>query len=126
MDRYPYHEYTILLGATCALAHIGVHFTHRVFGLSLMYKGAIKSEIDSILNNHTWELVDLPLGCKPLSSKYVFKRKSKVDGSIEKYKARLMIKGYRQTEGLDLFDTFSYEENKLHKDDACKCCTKKS
>ena len=34
MDRYPYHEYTILLGATRALAHIGVHFTHRVFGLS--------------------------------------------------------------------------------------------
>ena len=33
MYRYPYHEYTILLGATRALAHIGVHFTHRVFGL---------------------------------------------------------------------------------------------
>ena len=30
MDRYPYHEYTILLGATRPLAHIGVHFTHRV------------------------------------------------------------------------------------------------
>ena len=36
MDRYPYHEYTILLGATRALAHIGVYFTHRVFGLSSM------------------------------------------------------------------------------------------
>ena len=34
MDRYPYHEYTILLGATRALAHIGVYFTHHVFGLS--------------------------------------------------------------------------------------------
>ena len=34
MDRYPYYKYTILLGATRALAHIGVHFTHRVFGLS--------------------------------------------------------------------------------------------
>ena len=38
MDRYPYHEYTILLGATRTLAHIGVHFTHRVFGLSLADK----------------------------------------------------------------------------------------
>ena len=38
MDRYPYHEYTILLGATRTLAHIGVHFTHRVFGLSVMYE----------------------------------------------------------------------------------------
>ena len=35
MDRYPYFKYTILLGATRALAHIGIHFTHRVFGLSV-------------------------------------------------------------------------------------------
>ena len=34
MDRYPYFKYTILLGATRALAHIGIQFTHRVFGLS--------------------------------------------------------------------------------------------
>ena len=74
---------------------------------SLMWKEAIKSEIDSILHNHTWELVDLPSGCKPLSSKWIFKRKQKVDGSIDKYKARLVIKGYRQTEGLDYFDTYS-------------------
>ncbi|WJZ95257.1 hypothetical protein VitviT2T_014041 [Vitis vinifera] len=73
----------------------------------LMWKEAIKSEIDSILQNHTWELLDLPPGCKPLSSKWIFKRKMKVDGSIDKYKARLVIKGYRQTEGLDYFDTYS-------------------
>ena len=74
---------------------------------SLMWKEAIKSEIDSILHNHTWELVDLPSGCKPLSSKWIFKRKRKVDGSIDKYKTRLVIKDYRQTEGLDYFDTYS-------------------
>ena len=73
----------------------------------LMWKESINSEIESILHNHTWELVDLPPGCKPLSSKWVFKRKRKVDGSIDKYKERLMIKGYKQTEGLDYFDTYS-------------------
>ena len=72
-----------------------------------MWKEAINSEIDSILHNHTWELVNLPPGCKPLSSKWVFKRKRKVDGSIKKYKARLVIKGYKKTEGLDNFDTYS-------------------
>ena len=41
----------------------------------LMWKEDIKSEIDSILHNHTWELDDLPPGCKPLSSKWVFKMK---------------------------------------------------
>ena len=73
----------------------------------LMWKEVIKSEIDSILYNHTWELMDLLPGCKPLSSKWVFKRKRKVDRSIDKYKARLVIKGYRKTEGLDYFDTYS-------------------
>ena len=61
----------------------------------------------SILHNHTWELVDLPPGCKPLSSKWVFKRKKKIDGSINKYKARLVIIGYKQTESLDYFNTYS-------------------
>ena len=73
----------------------------------LMWKESIKSEIDSILYNHTWELVDLPLSCKPLSSKWVFKRKRKVDGSIDMYKAKLVIKDYKQTESLDYFDTYS-------------------
>ncbi|CAM8890383.1 unnamed protein product [Rhodiola kirilowii] len=59
------------------------------------------------MKNHTWELVDIPQGCKPLDSKWIFTKKLKVDGTIEKYKARLVIKEYRQKEGLDYFDTFS-------------------
>ena len=51
--------------------------------------------------------MDLPLGCKPLSSKWVFKRKRKVDESIDKYKERLVIKGYKQIEGLNYFDIYS-------------------
>ena len=46
-------------------------------------------------------------GCKPLSCKWVFKRKKKVDGLIDKYKARLVIKYYKKTKGLDYFDTYS-------------------
>ena len=75
---------------------------------SLMCKEAITSEIESILHNHTWELVDILLCCKPLSSKWVFKRKRKVDGSIDKCKTRLGIKSYKQTEDLDYFDTYSF------------------
>nr|GEW71530.1 retrotransposon protein, putative, Ty1-copia subclass [Tanacetum cinerariifolium] len=71
------------------------------------WKEAIKSEIDSILENHTWELVDLPPGCKPLGYKWIFKKKKKADGTIDKYKAILVIKGFRQREGLDYFDTYS-------------------
>nr|GEW49447.1 enoyl-[acyl-carrier-protein] reductase [NADH], chloroplastic [Tanacetum cinerariifolium] len=71
------------------------------------WKEAIKSEIDSILQNHTWELVDLHHGCKLLGYKWIFKKKMKADSTITKYKARLVIKGFRQREGLDYFDTYS-------------------
>ncbi|GJU61456.1 isochorismate synthase, chloroplastic [Tanacetum coccineum] len=40
------------------------------------------------------------------SYKWVFKKKMKIDGTIDKYKARLAIKGFRQSEGLDYFDTY--------------------
>nr|GFB36417.1 60S ribosomal protein L23a [Tanacetum cinerariifolium] len=74
---------------------------------AMLISFAIKSEIDSILENHTWELVDLPPGCKPLGYKWIFKKKMKADGTIDKYKARLVIKGFRQRGGLDYFDTYS-------------------
>ena len=41
----------------------------------LLWKEAIKSEINSALQNHTWELVDLPLGCKLLGSKWILREK---------------------------------------------------
>ena len=74
---------------------------------SSSWKEAVNSEIESILSNHTWELVDLPPGNKPLDSKWIFKRKMKDNGTIDKFKARLVVKGFRQKEGLDYFDTYS-------------------
>ena len=65
-----------------------------------LWKEAIKSKIDFTLQNHTWELEDLPPGSKPLGCKLIFKKKMKANGTIDKYKARLVIKGYKQKEVL--------------------------
>ncbi|MDQ4222848.1 hypothetical protein RBK84_00475, partial [Pseudomonas aeruginosa] len=57
---------------------------------SSCWKEAIKSEIDSILSNKTWEIVDILPGIKPIGCKWIFKKKLKPDGSIDKYKAGIV------------------------------------
>ncbi|GJY32875.1 reverse transcriptase domain-containing protein [Tanacetum coccineum] len=69
-------------------------------------KEAINDEMDSIMGNNNWVLADLPPGCKPLGCKWIFKRKLKVDGTIKKFKARLVIQGFKQNSGIDYFDTY--------------------
>ncbi|GJY63052.1 zinc finger, CCHC-type containing protein [Tanacetum coccineum] len=71
------------------------------------WKETINDEMDSIMGNNTWVLVDLPPGCKPLDCKWIFKRKLKVDGTIEKFKARLVIQGFKQKSVIDYFDTYA-------------------
>jgi hypothetical protein len=72
-----------------------------------LLKEAVRSEMDSIMCNGTWEVVEHPFGCKPIICKWVFKKKLRSNGTIERYKARLIAKGYTQKEGEDFFDTYS-------------------
>ncbi|CAI7921798.1 unnamed protein product, partial [Closterium sp. NIES-54] len=62
------------------------------------WKKAMESELKSIEENGTWELVELPEGRKAITSKWLFKIKSDADGKIERYKSRLVAKGYQQKE----------------------------
>jgi len=71
------------------------------------WKEAINSELDSIVSNHTWDLVDLPKGSKQIRCKWIFRKKLRTDGTIDKFKARLVVVGYTQKKNINFFDTFS-------------------
>lgn len=52
-------------------------------------------------------MTDLPKDCGPVSSKWIFKKKLRTNGSIERYKSRLVIRGFDQKKRIDFFDTYS-------------------
>lgn len=66
---------------------------------------AINEEITSFVENKTWDLIPLPPGRKVIDNRWVFKIKRDKDGNIEKYKARLVVKGCSQRRGLDYVRT---------------------
>ncbi|GJZ48427.1 retrotransposon protein, putative, ty1-copia subclass [Tanacetum coccineum] len=58
-------------------------------------------------DNEVWELVDLPPNGKTVGHKWLFKKKTDMDGAVHTYKARLVAKGFTQTPGIDYEETFS-------------------
>ena len=71
------------------------------------WKAAADSEYNSLIENKTWKLVELPPGRKAIGCKWVFKVKPRMDGTVERFKARLVAKGYAQKYGIDYDETFS-------------------
>eukprot|EP00253_Pinus_taeda_P034723 PITA_34723 len=70
-------------------------------------KEAMFDEMESLHKNEVCNLVELSAGRKPISSKCVFRKKTNAEGKVEKYKARLVVKGYSQVPGIDFGDIFS-------------------
>ena len=71
------------------------------------WEKAMEAEFQSVQKNHTWTLSDLPAEKKPIGCKWVYKVKYKADGTIDKYKARLVARGFSQKEGIDYEETFA-------------------
>ena len=74
---------------------------------SAKWKEAMDSKIQSMYDNQVWNLVDYVPGRKTVGCKWIFKKKTDVDGNVHTYKARLVAKGFTQTPGVDYDETFS-------------------
>ena len=74
---------------------------------SAEWRDAMAKEIQALESNNSWSLCSLPKGKSPIGCKWVYKIKYRSDGYIEKYKARLVVKGYTQVEGIDYHNTFT-------------------
>ncbi|RVX23720.1 Retrovirus-related Pol polyprotein from transposon TNT 1-94 [Vitis vinifera] len=68
---------------------------------------AMKEELDALTKNHTWDLVTLPPGQSVVGCKWIYKIKTRSDGSVERYKAHLVAKCFTQEYGIDYEETFA-------------------
>lgn len=74
---------------------------------SFEWKEAMDDEFNSLIENQTWDLVDLQKNRNVIDNKWVYKIKEKPSGEIERYKARLVVRGFTQEHGVDYSQTFS-------------------
>ena len=71
------------------------------------WKAAADSEYQSLIENETWELVELPPGRKAITYKWVFKVKHGENGKIDRFKGRLVARGFLQKYGIEFDEKFS-------------------
>jgi hypothetical protein len=71
------------------------------------WKNAMTEEYQSIMKNDVWDIVPRPKGKSVVTSKWIYKIKHATDGSVEKYKARFVARGFSQVEGIDYDETFA-------------------
>ncbi|KAK1609557.1 hypothetical protein QYE76_033230 [Lolium multiflorum] len=91
--------------ASLQLVHIPTDWT--VAKQDPKWCAAMREELEALRKNQTWELTTLPDGKKAVGCKWVFTVKQSPEGKIERYKARLVARGYSQTYGIDYDETFA-------------------
>uniref|UniRef100_A0A2N9IUJ7 Reverse transcriptase Ty1/copia-type domain-containing protein n=1 Tax=Fagus sylvatica TaxID=28930 RepID=A0A2N9IUJ7_FAGSY len=72
-----------------------------------LWQQVLKEELDALLKTGTWDLVDLPVGKSAIGCMWVYKIKTRSDGTVDRYKACLVAKGFTQEYGIDYEETFA-------------------
>lgn len=71
------------------------------------WEESMDAEMKAMEDNNVWKLVKLPPGRTAVGSKWVYKKKTDFDGSVTKFKSRIVAKGYSQRGGIDYHETFA-------------------
>ncbi|KAL3523634.1 hypothetical protein ACH5RR_016468 [Cinchona calisaya] len=103
-DRY---GFTPPLSLAATLSPIPIPSSYKQAMEHECWRQAIDAEFLALEENQTWDVVSCPPSVKPLGSKLVFSIKLRPDGSIDRYKARLVVLGNKQQYGLDYDETFA-------------------
>lgn len=72
-----------------------------------LWKGAAEVEYRNLVSHDTWEVVPLPPGISLMDLKWIFRRKTGADGQVNRHKARIVVRGFQQKEGIDFTEIFA-------------------
>ena len=90
-----------------ALAYLQEPQSFREASSNPLWQQAMKEELDALHNTGTWDLIDLPPGKSAIGCKWIYKIKTRSDGTVDCYKARLVARGFTQEYGIDYEETFA-------------------
>ena len=91
-----------------ALASLQEPQTFHEASSNPLWQQAMEEELDALHKTGTLDLVDLPSGKYAIGCKWVYKIKTRLDGTVDRYKARLIARGFTQEYGIDYEETFAY------------------
>jgi hypothetical protein len=90
---------------SCSPVSLSEPSTYRDVVVHPEWQFAMAEEIAALKHTDTWDLVPRPPSTVPITCKWVYKIKTRYDGSIERYKARLVARGFQQQYGHDYEET---------------------
>ena len=94
------------INSTLLIAHLESKSTKATLKYP-SWKTAMQTKYDALIKNETWTLIDLPSSKTAIGYKWIFRVKENPDGSVNKYKVRLVAKWFHQQLGFDYKETFS-------------------
>lgn len=104
---FPNPKYQQNLTTTVAAAISSIPKSVRAALRDPCWLAAMQVEYRALMENKTWRLVPCPREANIVTGKWVFRHKLKADDSLERYKARWVVRGFSQRPGVDFDETFS-------------------